>query len=796
MTKQNCLIASCMIAFFLCFIPSAIFAKDEHTHSAIKGVVKDEVGDIIEAASIMLKEIQKGTLSNQNGKFHLRAKPGKYTVYVQFLGYKPFEKQVTLTANKDLFINIKLEDTNYKLNEVVVESKSSVQRIKESALNVVAIDTKALYNTTLDISNTLGKVSGIKIREVGGVGSDSQISLNGFTGKHIKIFMDGVPMEGSGSSFQVNNIPINIAERIEVYKGVVPVEFGGDALGGAINIVTKKTSNTFVDASYSYGSFNTHKSNLSLGYTSKKGFNFSLNAYQNYSDNDYKIKSRYLDLETGRFSKEERWFKRFHDKYHNEAIIAKVGFVNQKWADRFLLGVNISNETADIQNANLMRIVYGGKKRKAKAISPSLTYSKRNLFTPNLHLTVNAHYNKLKSQNIDTLARQYNWAGEYIDKPGKGESQYSRAKYDNENYSATANLSYSLLGKHYFTLNDVYTNFQRKTADKAADETSNEGTFMRRVNTKNVVGLSYKFRPIAAWNIMGFVKHYNTKVKGPVNVSTGTTEEFQEQERSSNITGYGFATTYHLTSDIQLKASFEQAYRLPSERELFGDEALEAGNTTLKPENSKNFNLNASYDHTFNNIHHLSLDAGFIYRKTTDYIRRIIEQRLGGASSINHGQVNTIGGDFEARYTFKNALVIGGNITYQNIRNKERYSPSGQELIYYNDRIPNAPYLFSNLDASYSFRNLIDKGDLLSLGYNMRYVHEFYRDWESEGGDITIPSQLSHDINLTYSLKNGRYNIALEANNITDEIMYDNYSLQKPGRNFSMKFRYFFFKNK
>ena len=60
----------------------------------------------------MLKEIQKGTLSNQNGKFHLRAKPGKYTVYVQFLGYKPFEKQVTLTANKDLFINIKLEDTN------------------------------------------------------------------------------------------------------------------------------------------------------------------------------------------------------------------------------------------------------------------------------------------------------------------------------------------------------------------------------------------------------------------------------------------------------------------------------------------------------------------------------------------------------------------------------------------------------------------------------------------------------------------------------------------------------------
>ena len=83
---------------------------------------------------------------------------------------------------------------------------------------------------------------------------------------------------------------------------------------------------------------------------------------------------------------------------------------------------------------------------------------------------------------------------------------------------------------------------------------------------------------------------------------------------------------------------------------------------------------------------------------------------------------------------------------------------------------------------------------LFTVGYNMRYVHEFFRNWESEGGDIVIPSQLSHDINITYALKDGLYNIALEINNVTDEVMYDNYSLQKPGRNFSIKFRYLLFK--
>src|SRR5699024_4354917 len=103
-------------------------------------------------------------------------------------------------------------------------------------------------------------------------GSDYAINLNGFTGRHVKIFMDGVPMEGMGSSFQLNNIPINMAQRIEIYKGVVPIELGADALGGAINVITNKRNKSYADFSYSYGSFNTHKTNLNLGYSGKKGF--------------------------------------------------------------------------------------------------------------------------------------------------------------------------------------------------------------------------------------------------------------------------------------------------------------------------------------------------------------------------------------------------------------------------------------------------------------------------------------------------------------------------------------------
>jgi outer membrane receptor protein involved in Fe transport len=684
-----------------------------------------------------------------------------------------------------------------ELDEVVVVGKSRVKEINQSAYNVVSIDTRLLHNTTLSLTQTLDRISGVKIRETGGVGSNAQISINGFSGRHIKVFMDGMPMEGFGSSFQLNNMPVNLADRIEVYKGVVPVEFGADALGGAINIVTKQTKNTYVDASYSCGSFNTHKSNLSFGHTSKNGLVFQFNAYQNYSDNSYRVKTKLLDLSTNNYSREEYWFKRFHDNYHNEALIVKTGVVNKIWADRLLLGITLSSEKSDIQNANLMKIVYGGRERRAKSVIPSLNYEKRNLFVKSLNFSLTANCNKVHNNNLDTLARQYNWRGEYRTKGAKGESgQYSLSEFDSQNAYLTASLNYRPNARHCFAVNNLYSNYTRKATDNAANsENSTGATFMRRTNAKNVLGVSYRFEPDKRLNTSAFFKYYEVTVRGPVNVSTTTTAEYEEQEKSFGTSGYGVVMTYFPTGSFQLKASFERAYRLPSERELFGDEALETGDMSLKPENSQNINFNISYSNVWNKIHSAYIDVGAMYRNTRDYIRRQIEQRYGGAFYTNHGKVLNLGVDGEARYFFKNIFSAGGNVTYQNIRNREKYDVNGRELIYYKDRMPNVPYLFGNIDVNYNIHNMLGKKNILSPGYNMRYVHSFFRDWQSEGADIVIPGQLSHDLSLTCTLDNGRYNVSFEVRNITDEILYDNYSLQKPGRSFMIKIRYFFFSN-
>lgn len=283
--------------------------------------------EVVNFATASLKGTQYAAQTNGEGEFTLSAPAGEYTLVVSAFGYRTVEAKVSLTRSHRRRVRVELSPNEHrKLGEVTVAA-NRINRVKQTAYNVVAVDTRALQNTTKTLSDALTQLPGMKLRESGGVGSDLSYSIDGFTGKHVKVFIDGVPQEGVGKAFDLNNIPAGFAERIEVYKGVVPVGFGTDALGGVINIVTnKRRRGWFVDASYSYGSFNTHRSHVNFGQTLKNGFTYEVNAFQNYSDNDYCIDTPVEDFATGGINRRKLdHVRRFHDMYHNEAVQGKVG---------------------------------------------------------------------------------------------------------------------------------------------------------------------------------------------------------------------------------------------------------------------------------------------------------------------------------------------------------------------------------------------------------------------------------------------------------------------------------------
>ena len=682
-----------------------------------------------------------------------------------------------------------------QLSEVVLTGQSPIKQVQKAAYNVVAIEAQQLRNLNSNAADMLARVSGVKMRETGGVGAEANINLNGFTGRHVRIFIDGVPMNEANASFRINNIPAELIERIEIYKGVVPVTFGADALGGAINVVTRKSRYNYGNLSYTFGSFNTHKSTLNLGQFLTDNISVELNAYQNYSDNSYKVFTEYLDLQTGTYSKEKRWFKRFHDRYHNEAIIGRVNIFDEKWADKLSFALNYSQEDKQLQNANLMQKVFGGKYRKSHNYSSSVEYEKKNILK-GLSFFLTGRYDFTTTQNVDEEARRYSWTGEYEPMVTRGESQLQNTIFEGKTGYITSHLDYQLNEKHSFQLTHTFSNYIRRNKNMLITNYTLDSDFMRRVNEKNISGLSYKFTPSERWNILAFGKYYNTAVTGPVIVTGyGSRAVYEEETHHTQAWGYGGATTYQLLKPLQVKLSYEKSFRLPTDTELFGDGDLEIGNYKLKPENSDNLNVNLSYQPAFK-AHSLLVEAGFAYRYIKDYIIRSIISagaNEGSAGSRNHGKVLNMGVDATLRYFYKDVFSVGGNLSYMNLRNKEEFTETGRLSAIYNDQLPNMPYLFGNADATCNIGSLIAKHDKLSLNYNLFFTEEFFTSWQSEGTKIKVPRQLSHDVSLTYYTPNKRLSLSVEAKNITDELLYDNYSLQKAGRAFYAKLSYRFY---
>ena len=781
--------------FFLSACAFSTYAQ-KPGKTMISGKVISTEKEVVDFATVYLKGTGHGGITNQEGIYHVSAPAGNYTLVVSAVGYKTVEKPVTLLRGQRVRQNIAISPETQQLDEVTVVS-TGVSRLKRSAFNAVAVDTKELQNTTKNLSDALAKAPGMKLRESGGVGSDMQLMLDGFSGKHVKVFIDGVPQEGVGSSFGLNNIPVNFADRIEVYKGVVPVGFGTDAISGVINIVTnKKRRRWFLDASYSYGSFNTHKSNVNFGQTFKNGFTYEINAFQNYSDNDYHIEAPVEDFETGRIDRDKKVrVKRFNDTYHNEAVVGKVGVVDKKWADRLMLGFTYSNMYQDIQTGVRQDIVYGQKHRKGHSLMPSLEYYKRNLLAKGLDVALTVNYNKNLTTNVDTASYKYNWYGDrkLLNSPGEQSYQHSRA--DNNNWNGTFTANYRLGKMHMLTFNHVLNTFSRSNTSLLAKEEQSDA--IAKETRKNISGVSYRLMPSETWNLSVFGKYYNQFVAGPV-ATDANQNDYVRTTRSVSSIGYGAAGTYFILPGLQAKLSYEKAYRLPTIEEMFGNEDLEMGDIGIRPENSDNVNLNLSYNRTFGR-HSVYVEGGLVYRNTKDYIQRNITDLSGGKSAatyINYGKVLTKGYNISARYGFGKWVSVGGNFTQMDVRDNMKTSISGSaENIAYKERMPNLPYIFADSDVTFYWRDLGRKGNALTVSYDNQYLHSFtYYSSKigSNKGDYVVPSQFSHNLSLSYSLRDGRYNLSFECRNFTDEQLYDNFSLQKAGRAFYGKVRVYF----
>ncbi|MDX1446785.1 TonB-dependent receptor [Lishizhenia sp.] len=735
----------------------------------------------------------KGAYTDSLGVFILNnLQKGTYTVQVSAFGFESYTTQVNIFKDTNYLKSIPLTPIQ-EMEGVTVSAETDNQKVQEEAFNVTAIDLKPVQNLNLNVNDVLDGTPGIRVRESGGTGANFSFSLNGFTGKQVRFFIDGLPTDYLGQAFGLNIVPINLLDRIEVYKGVVPVRLGADVLGGAVNIVTKNISKDFVDASYSLGSFNTHKAAVVARHTSKKNFLINTSAFYTFSENNYFMDAYLANPQTGAIDKDPTRIRRFNDAFRSTTALLEMGVVNKNFADRLLLGFIASETYKEVQQGANMTKVAGHVFTKEHTFIPTLKYAKDDLFTKGLDIKVSAIYSERQAITVDTSSRVYDWRGNYTEKDfsaTSGELNWYKSYFTfNDKASlVTTTLDYALNKKHSFTFNNTFSWFQRQGEDTLS---YSEVPFSNpNILQKNFMGLSYKLKLLEGkWESTAFIKHFSFRSILYLEPDSEY-EDFIRTDAQQNNTGYGAATTYHLKKNLQLKASYENAYRLPEGYEIFGDGLLLKRNYELLAEQSQNFNLSLGGSKRIK-AHKFQGEFGFIYRLPQNMIRLVA---VGIASKYqNLLSTEVTGYEVAFKYTYKKRIHVELNTTYQNMINTNQFFGGYDDPLYL-DRIPNIPYFFGNGSITVNSKEFGEQKNKISVRWHTLFVEEFYLKWPSQGSTAfknIIPRQIAHNLAITYKGGKGKYNLTFSCNNILDSQLYDNFKIQKPGRNFNLKLRYF-----
>lgn len=789
----------------------------EKKKGTVKGKVRTSDGKFAAGVSVQLQNTGMGTFTKDDGSFSLTAPEGRYSLTASYTGFGAQVKNITVKREGSTDVDFTLVESSNQLRDVAIKSydldhsnKLEVTQLKQSGFSVNAIDLRQYSNMSLDLNQVLARTTGVIIRENGGLGSDYQFYINGLTGEHIRFFLDGIPLENLGTTFNLNNIPVNFAKRIEVYKGVVPAELGSDALGGAVNIITDQSIHRFIDASYSYGSFNTHRASVNARFINPKtGLIINFNGFYNYSDNDYWMRnnSKYNVLlevtKDGQYVQTDK-IRRFYDRYKSGMGNFEIGYSNKKWADLATIGVNVSANNKEIQTGATLNAVYGGFYTTDNDIVPELRYKKKNFLVKGLDQYLDATASFDKNWVHDTAKYEYDWSGKWIEPLGLHKQE--DMEYTIRNQNIKDNWNYRLDKHSNFSLNYTLDRNQRTDYNHLLSSDASANLVPTNTVTKHVGGLAYQgnfFKDKLLTTLM--LKYYGLNVVSVQDSLKPVTGD-EGQTVYKNIPGartaayhgywsYAANARWLFAKNSGIKASYEKGYRLPALGELFGDGVSVEANPRLSPEKSDNYNVGFFAEKTYSK-HRINLEGNFYVRNSKNYIY----STPVNAQYVQYKNIGTAyvkGLDAEATYTYGELFHLMANFSYQDMIDNQKYvgGAASEISITYKSRIPNTPWMYGNLDFGIGKNDLFGKRSRIEFNWHSQYTHWFYLTWSNLGAKDTkdvIPSQWIHSPAVTYSWESGKYNVSVESLNVTNALVYDNYRLQKPGRSFNIKFRIFF----
>lgn len=788
----------------------------------ISGKITMENATPVVGALVNIKSLNKQTLTDEKGSYSFKNIPyGNYTLEIGSMEIIAKKHDITVNKPENTVNVIAKAKDNKTLNEISITGKTEKKKMETSGFAVAIIETKEASLRNLTTNELLDRSVGVRVRQNGGIGSSVEYNLNGMSGSAIGMFIDGIEISTYGSSFNLNNIPPSMIERIEVYKGILPSHLTGDYVGGAINVVLKKdVSQNNITAAVSYGSFNTFQSDIGATLREKKtGLSFRASGFYTYTDNSFSTWGRSTTY-VNHLQQIIRPYKakRFNDTYKSIGGRFEVGFTDTKWADQFFIGYNGSYNYNEIPHGITMAVPYVGRFNETKAHVLLLNYNKKNFLTEGLALNINAVRSNRSTYLQDTVGFAYNWDGtvrEVIEfgervplrTSGGQQGQKTITRTDRVITNVRSNLGYMVADGHRVSLNHKYEATDRDDNDLLNPAYRDLAT--ESLVSKHIISMNYEaetFNKKLRTNILGKYTANLTKQQRQEIVNTGGINSIVKKDTStynSNF-GYGATVSYNIIPKLFIIASTENSFVMPTEMHLYGSpETNILPNPHIKPEKNINYNLGFRWGALDFNKHRISFYANAFWRngyeKITQQavdvseIKEESDADIQTTRYINLGRTQARGIEAEIIYIYNNKLNASFNFSKFNNLFKLEKDDKGKPHTFYNQQVPNEPYFTINTNLQYRFNNVFQQKSVLNAYYNAGYVGEYYTIWGQPVWSAT-PSQFTHDIGVSYRFPNGKLVASLDLKNLLNAEVYDNFQIQKPGRGVYVKLNYTFSK--
>lgn len=259
---------------FVLLCSTTIFAQKNSDANIFGDVKNGKTGEHIPFINVTVNNTVIGSSTDNSGHYYLKNLPtGKLTIKVSGVGYKSVEKEVVLSEGKTLELNFVTEESALSLDEVVVSANRNETSRKDASVVVGVISPKVFLATnSVCMADGLNFQPGVRVENDCNNCGFSQVRINGLEGQYSQILIDSRPIFSALSGvYGLEQIPVNMIERVEVVRGGGSALYGSSAIAGTINIITKEALNNSFSAGYNWqqtGNAPDHSVNLNTSIVS------------------------------------------------------------------------------------------------------------------------------------------------------------------------------------------------------------------------------------------------------------------------------------------------------------------------------------------------------------------------------------------------------------------------------------------------------------------------------------------------------------------------------------------------